>query len=197
MFVPKRFINPLLDFVSSAVSTFICSVVSTPQMVITDRIMAGVYDNFFLAVIAIAKAEGWRGFYRGWLPAIVQKIPSYALTWMFFQQLKLAFLAFKGRAGTSFENTLIGSFAAAGACSVMIPIDTIKTRIVTQPHGPGIVPNYDGMADCFFKVLSQEGVGAFYRALPPRLSAVMPMIGIQFSVYEFMKKVLLGEDLRI
>ena len=24
----------------------------------------------------------------GWFPALVQKIPSYALTWMFFQQLK-------------------------------------------------------------------------------------------------------------
>lgn len=31
---------------------------------------------------------GWSGFYIGWFPALVQKIPSYALTWMFFQQLK-------------------------------------------------------------------------------------------------------------
>jgi hypothetical protein len=27
---------------------------------------------------------------------------------------------------------LLGSLAAAGACTVMIPADTIKTRIVTQ-----------------------------------------------------------------
>ena len=32
---------------------------------------------------------GISGFYKGWFPALVQKIPSYALTWMFFQQIKL------------------------------------------------------------------------------------------------------------
>ena len=38
---------------------------------------------------------GIRGFYVGWLPAIAQKIPSYALTWMLFQQFKLvSFLIF-------------------------------------------------------------------------------------------------------
>jgi hypothetical protein len=40
-------------------------------------------------------------------------------------------------------------------------------------------------------VLDQEGAGAFYRALPPRLLAVVPMIGVQFSTYEMMKKILL------
>jgi hypothetical protein len=58
-------------------------------MVLTDKIMAGRYDNFVSAIINIAKNEGFFGFYRGWLPALVQKIPSYALTWMFFQQVKL------------------------------------------------------------------------------------------------------------
>ncbi len=40
-----------------------------------------------------------------------------------------------GRVGTTLENTIIGSFAAAGACCVMIPVDTIKTRIVMQRPG--------------------------------------------------------------
>ncbi|KAJ1402034.1 mitochondrial carrier domain-containing protein, partial [Ochromonadaceae sp. CCMP2298] len=87
--VPPHLLNPLLDFLSSSTSTFLCSVVSTPQMVVTDRIMAGVYPHFLSALHTIASTEGLRGFYRGWLPALVQKIPSYALTWMFFQQLKL------------------------------------------------------------------------------------------------------------
>lgn len=58
-------------------------------MVLTDRIMAGVYDNFFQAVKEISFNEGYFGFYNGWFPALAQKIPSYALTWMLFQQLKL------------------------------------------------------------------------------------------------------------
>jgi hypothetical protein len=31
----------------------------------------------------------------------------------------------------------------------------------------------------------------FYRGLPPRLVSVVPMIAIQFTVYEFMKRVMI------
>ena len=187
--IPEKILNPLLDFLSSCVSTLICSIISTPQMVVTDRIMANVYPDLRTALRSIYSAEGMKGFYVGWLPAIMQKIPSYALTWMLFQQLKAMFKNLKGRPGTAFENTFLGSIAGAGACSIMIPVDTVKTRIVTQhPNDERI---YSGVLDTFLKVLNAEGIGAFYRALPPRLLAVVPMMGIQFSTYEFMKKVLL------
>ena len=74
-YIPVHILNPLLDFLSSCVSTFICSVISTPQMVITDRIMAGIYPNFFAGVYTLYNKEGIAGFYTGWLPSIVQKIP--------------------------------------------------------------------------------------------------------------------------
>ena len=96
---------------------------------------------------------GIAGFYLGWLPALVQKIPSYALTWMFFQQFKAAFSTWVGRAGTALENLLLGSFAAAGACCVMIPVDTIKTRIVTQGRS-GAHRQYTGMMHCLETVYS-------------------------------------------
>ena len=46
---------------------------------------------------------------------------------------------------------------------------------------------YKGVSDCFYRILKEEGVGAFYRSLPPRLMSVVPMIAIQFGVYEMMK----------
>jgi len=188
--IPQSLLTPLEDFCSSALSTFICSIVSTPQMVLTDRIMAGLYTNFFRAVLAVYANEGILGFYTGWGPALVQKIPSYALTWMFFQQIKTTFKSLMNRAGTTLENTLLGSLAAAFACCVMIPVDTVKTRIVTQPPG---VRYYTGMLDCLSQILRKEGVWALYRSLPPRLCSVVPMIGIQFAVYELMKRLLMNQ----
>jgi len=111
---------------------------------------------------------------------------------MLFQQLKIAFRRINGRAGNSLENTLLGSGAAAGACCFMIPMDTVKTRIVMQKGEEA--PLYSGIFDCLTKTINDEGIGALYRALPPRLMAVMPMIGIQFSVYEFMKRWLLADS---
>ena len=54
------------------------------------------------------------------------------------------------RAGTTPENTVIGALASSIACAIMIPLDTIKTRIVTQR--PGTDKVYDGILDCFEKV---------------------------------------------
>ena len=69
--------GPGLDFLSSAISTICCSVVSTPQMMITDNIMAGNYPNLLSAAQGLYTQQGIIGFYRGWWPGLVGKIPSY------------------------------------------------------------------------------------------------------------------------
>ena len=88
----------------------------------------------------------------------------------------------------------MGVMASTASVTIMIPMDTIKTRLVTQGSraaaAAGIRP-YKGIIDCAVTVFREEGVGAFYRGLPPRLISVVPMIGIQFGVYEFMRKVMI------
>mmetsp|Transcript_33762 Transcript_33762/g.77944 ORF Transcript_33762/g.77944 Transcript_33762/m.77944 type:complete len:107 (+) Transcript_33762:183-503(+) len=87
----------------------------------------------------------------------------------------------------------MGALASATTVSIMIPMDTIKTRLVTQVNYPNLVP-YKGIADAFLRILREEGLVAFYRGLPPRLISVVPMIGIQFGIYEFMVKAMLARD---
>ena len=60
----------------------------------------------------------------------------------------------------------------------MIPMDTVKTRLVTQTAQAGVAP-YRGVVATLFRVIREEGVGSVYRALTPRLISVVPMIGIQ------------------
>jgi hypothetical protein len=70
--------------------------------------------------------------------------------------------------------------------------DTVKTRLVTQVAVDGIKP-YTGIVNCIETILKEEGIGALYRSLGPRLASVVPMIGIQFGVYEMIKKKMAGE----
>ncbi len=215
-----------LDFLSSAISTICCSVVSTPQMMITDNIMAGNYPNLPAAAKGLAKTQGIAGFYTGWWPGLAGKIPSYvrkvynnlfhvwyintrtdvfshrlnhmqALTWTLFQQLRAAHSRICDRPPTDIENSIMGCIASATTVTIMIPMDTIKTRLVTQTsmaaRGADIVP-YKGIVDCALRIAREEGINVFYRGLPPRLVSVVPMIGIQFGVYEFMKKVMLNRS---
>ncbi|CAM9876887.1 unnamed protein product [Discosporangium mesarthrocarpum] len=187
----------LLDFFSSAVATTMCSVVSTPQMVLTDRIMAGMYPNLLNGIRDIQATAGWQGFYTGWGANVAQKIPSYGLTWVFFQQFKRLHQRIVDRPLTNCENFILGAAAAGATVCLMIPLDTVKTRLVTQPSaaaaaataaaGGGQVVLYKGVLDCALRVAKEEGVGALYRSLTPRLVSVVPMIGIQFGIYEFVR----------
>ncbi len=197
--MPKAYEN-LSDFTASAISTVVCSIVSTPQMVLTDRLMAGVYPNFPVAVGQIFKLEGVKGFYAGWRSGLAQKIPSYGLTWMFFQQLKRAHETLFDSKPNAETNFVLGAIAAAGGVTVMIPMDTVKTRLVIQ-GGQGVMEGvaYKGVRDCFYRIFKEEGLLAFYRALPPRLGSVVPMIAIQFGTYEIIKSKLMhyNRDTRI
>ncbi|KAL7441818.1 hypothetical protein ACHAXM_010128 [Skeletonema potamos] len=185
--------GPAMDFLSSALSTVCCSFVSTPQMMICDNIMAGTYPNLVTATRELMKDKGIAGFYTGWWPGIAGKIPSYGLTWTLFEQIKRVRSRLFKRPAKDIENSIMGCMASATTVCIMIPMDTVKTRLVTQMNYPDQVA-YKGINDCFRRVLAEEGVGAFYRGLTPRLLSVVPMIGIQFGVYEFMKKFMLARD---
>lgn len=182
--IPKQ-LQFLADFTSSTISTIVCSIVSTPQMVLTDRLMAGIYPNSAYAIQSIMSKEGIAGFYAGWWPALAQKIPSYGLTWMFFQQLKRCYEQLAEEKPSSKVSFLLGAVASAASVCVMIPMDTVKTRLVIQQAST--INPYSGVSDCFRRVLREEGIGTFYRSLTPRLLSVVPMIAIQYGIYEYMK----------
>jgi Mitochondrial carrier protein len=64
-------------------------------------------------------------------------------------------------------------------------------KVVSQAGRAASDHAYTGIVDCAVKVFREEGLVAFYRGLPPRLVSVVPMIGIQFGVNEFMRRVML------
>lgn len=185
---PVKSASFLLDFASCSAATALCSIMSTPQMVLTNRIMAGVYPNLVTGVRSVIKDKGVLGFYAGWWPGLVQKIPSYGLTWVLFQQVKDLHYKLANRLPSNTENFWLGCMAAAGSVTIMIPMDTIKTRLVTQSSMSNV--KYNGILNCFSRMLREEGVGSFYNSLTPRLVSVVPMIGVQYLVYEFMKKLM-------
>ncbi len=135
--------------------------------------MTDYYDNRSVTAIFFVKLNSLR------------KLHKQAFTWTSFQQLKRMHLSLTKRPPKDIENSIMGCVAAATTVCVMIPLDTIKTRVVTSS-------NYNGMIDAAIRMAREEGMGSFYRGLTPRLMSVVPMIGIQFGVYEYMKKLMLS-----
>ena len=57
-----------------------------------------------------------------------------------------------------------GSLARATAGTLLIPVDTCKTRLQFQGSmAQGDVKQYRGFIDCFGKIYTEEGIRAFYR----------------------------------
>jgi Mitochondrial carrier protein len=113
-----------------------------------------------------------------------------------FQQLKkFRDRVAHNRPATNVENSFMGCVASGTTVCVMMPLDTIKTRLVTQISSKAAtsIP-YKGIVDCAFRMAREEGIKSFYQGIAPRLVSVVPMIGIQFGVYEFMKNVMLNRD---
>lgn len=53
---------------------------------------------------------------------------------------------------------------------------------------------YSGMGNAIVTIAQHEGIRGFYRGLVPEYIKVAPGVAITYMTYEFMKKLLLGED---
>lgn len=177
----------VVDVVSASFGTAIGTLVSLPQSVLNDQIMSGKHKNLRQAV----RAVGWRGLYppSTWRAALLSKVPSYALNWACYQQLRRWRAESRNCSVDDFstlEDGAIGAVASSISVCVMIPLDTVKVRMTTLNFGRGVA--YSGVVDAISRMLKEEGVRAFYRGLPPRLLSVVPMTAIQFAVYELVKR---------
>jgi solute carrier family 25 S-adenosylmethionine transporter 26 len=129
---------------------------------------------------------------------------------MLFQQLKDVWENLSGEKPGNEANFGLGAVAAALTVCMVIPLDTVKTRLVTQGSSP--LGAYTGVLDCLVRavvnfckhllasflqkitpclsqvrIFREEGLQSFYRSLPARLASVVPMIAIQFGTYEMIK----------
>lgn len=99
-------------------------------------------------------------------------------------------------ARTNVVNTALGALASTLSIALMIPLDTVKVRMTTQAMLPAHFVRYTGVADCLARVCREEGVLALYRGLPPRLLSVVPMVAIQFTLLEIVKRRLRARNAR-
>ena len=105
----------------------------------------------------IAKSDGAAGLYRGFGPSVVGIFFYRASYFGLFDTAK----PFMG------SNILVKFGVAQIVTSisglVAYPLDTIRRRMMMQSGKTGADIQYKGAADCFVKVLKEEGPGGFYK----------------------------------
>lgn len=134
---------------------------------------------FFPGMKHILATEGIGGVYQGAFATALKQGSNQGLRFMWFNEYKRIVT----NDGEKPMTPLLGLFGgmSAGCFSTLgnNPFDVVKTRMQGTEAS-----RYVNTLDCFKKILTQEGIGAFYVGVLPRLGRVVPGQGIIFMSFE-------------
>ncbi|XP_072138043.1 solute carrier family 25 member 44-like isoform X2 [Mobula birostris] len=155
------------------------------------QMTGGISQSFGQAkkvIIHIFRIDGPRGFYRGYLAALLMYVPNSAVWWpsylFFAEQLskwapsECPHLVLQGMAGR---------MAAVTASALTNPMDVIRARV--QLEGKSSI------IETFSQVLREEGSWSFTKGLSARILSAAPTALILIIGYETLKKISLLQEL--
>ncbi|EST06361.1 Mitochondrial substrate/solute carrier [Kalmanozyma brasiliensis GHG001] len=153
------------------------------RMQVLSATPAATYTGVIQAFNRISSVEGMRTLWRGVASVIMGAGPAHAVYFGTYETVKEA--TGGNREGHQFASTAFaGASATIAADAFMNPFDVIKQRM--QMHGS----QHRTVMQCASSVYKQEGLRAFYVSYPTTLTMTVPFTAVQFSVYEWAKKVL-------
>lgn len=223
---PDAELTPLLRLGAGATAGIIAMSATYPMDMVRGRLTvqgegsSRQYKNMLHAMVTVAREEGPRALYRGWLPSVIGVVPYVGLNFAVYetlkdwltkhynqeQRLRIASEGGNPADAAPVELTVVtklGCGAVAGTLgqTVAYPLDVVRRRlqmvgwknaapVLTAEGRIAAGPQYTGMVDAFRKTVQQEGVGALFRGLLPNSVKVVPSIAIAFVTYEIMKDML-------
>lgn len=174
--------NARISAVSGCVADILCTTVSTPFDIISQRRMSqrvlldSISKNSFHECKLIYSTKGLKGFYKGYSAALIKNLPESFAWWYFYAHCKhwstqyhLPAPIFVSGMGASISSVLL-----------LHPLDIVKTRLQTLDTSKGVVKE-------FKEIWKQEGVRGFTRGLGARLLHSSLIMGSTMSIYEQIK----------
>lgn len=133
------------------------------------------------------KEEGLKGMFKGNGANCLKVAPSRGSQFLFYEMMKKYFILLSwgiGAAGSlnAGARLVAGGIAGMFAACIVYPLEVVKTMLTLYPEQCGSI------TDAFRLVLKNGGIGGLYRGLPPTLIAMFPYVGVEFMVYETLKK---------
>ena len=187
--------------VAGAASGIVSRTCTSPLEVVATLQMSGVgYSGGLLAQLsALHAANGPAGFFSGNGANCLKVAPTRAIQFAVYERVKLAMLRrsaaraacdHAGRPGapkeaalSPLERLVAGGVAGMVACSIVYPVEVIKTMLTVSKPG-----TYGGIADAFRHAYLDGGVRGFYKGWLPTMFAMFPYVGVEFMIYECFKQ---------
>ncbi|KAG7522509.1 solute carrier family 25 member 44-like [Solea senegalensis] len=138
--------------------------------------------------VQIFAADGFRGFYRGYVASLLTYIPNSALWWPFyhFYAEQLSLLA-PSACPHLILQALAGPMAAATASTITNPMDVVRARVQVEGRSSVI--------ETFKQLLAEEGAYGMTKGLSARIISSTPTSVLIVVGYETLKRLSLRADL--
>lgn len=138
-------------------------------------------------VYQIWEYDGVRGYFRGHNAAQMLGIIQGSTQFWGFNQFRMllneTFLINYGRT----RDFMSGSIAGSLSVIMLNPLDTLKTRVISQRINKTSKHN---ILQMYYKTLYNEGIRALFRGTSAGVAQVAPLIGLKFMFYNFFCDVL-------
>jgi solute carrier family 25 folate transporter 32 len=162
------------------------------------------YKGLTDAFVTIIREEGFRGLYRGAVPALLLTTHG-SIQFAVYEFLKEKSSEVYGTSQPPWVSMSIGGISKIMASTATYPYQVIKSRLqqresgiqTNHPSGSSASsspagPKYTTTRDCIMKIWKNEGFVGFFRGFSLNVMKVAPAAAITFVVYEETLKLLRG-----
>ncbi|TPX15821.1 uncharacterized protein E0L32_000155 [Thyridium curvatum] len=140
--------------------------------------------------------EGWRGFMRGNGTNCIRIVPYSAVQFGSYNFYKRnIFESHPGADMSPLTRLVCGGLAGITSVTFTYPLDIVRTRLSIQTASfadlgakPKEMPGMWGTLTTMYK--TEGGFLALYRGIIPTVAGVAPYVGLNFMVYEWVRKYL-------
>jgi solute carrier family 25 S-adenosylmethionine transporter 26 len=140
----------------------------------------------------IVDAEGPGGLFVGLGPNIAYAAPTDVVKFAVYDSIKRRAKSAKGGELSPLEAAVCGAIGSAIAQATCTPLDVVRTRVIaaqretdeTGDDGVAALTDARDFSKVCAKLYSEEGIGALFAGLLPRVSRAFASGGIQFGAYE-------------
>ncbi|XP_019945581.1 electrogenic aspartate/glutamate antiporter SLC25A12, mitochondrial isoform X2 [Paralichthys olivaceus] len=138
-----------------------------------------------VSALNVVRDLGFFGLYKGAKACFLRDIPFSAIYFPVYAHTKQKLADEEGRLG-ALQLLTAGAIAGVPAASLVTPADVIKTRL--QVAARAGQTSYNGVIDCFRKILKEEGFRAFWKGAGARVFRSSPQFGVTLVTYELLQR---------
>lgn len=143
--------------------------------------------GIFESLVNLYQKEGVRGLWKGNGMNCVRVVPSSAIQFASYRLYKNLLFGDDGSGQVHLDtwmHVVAGGLAGATSTTLTYPLDLMRARRTVDFRGDVPMGMFSGLKH----IWRTEGPRGMYRGVVPSLCGIVPYIGIDFAVYDLLKK---------